>query len=354
VVTTAVVAGAIGNKPWNGGNAWTRLSWLLGLARLGLEVRFAELIGEDAPPDADEYLELVLAGHDIERAASTSEIAEADLLVNIGGHLPLEGPLQRIPVKVYFDDDPGYTQIWQASGISGARLEGHDAYYTLGVNIGHAGCTIPTAGIEWRPMLPPTVLAEWPPSDDSGEAFTTVASWRGAYGPVEWEGVTYGVKAHEFRKLAPLPQRVEAPFEIALDIHPADEADRDLLEAGGWRLVDPRAGTATPDDFRRYVQGSLGECSVAQSVYVETASGWFSDRTARYLASGRPALVQDTGVDLPRGEGLVTFTTLEEAVTGAESILADYERHAAGARALAEEFLDSDKVLGRLLEEVLP
>jgi hypothetical protein len=353
-VTLAVVAGALGNKAWNGGNAWTRLSWLLGLQRLGLEVRFAELIGSDAPLGAEEYLELVLAEFGIERVVSNAEIAEAELLVNIGGHLPLDGPLNGVPVKVYFDDDPGYTQIWQASGIAGARLEGHDFHYTLGTNIGHRGCTIPTAGVEWRPILPPTVITEWPSVDGHRDAFTTVASWRGAYGRVEWNGVTYGVKAHEFRKLASLPRLIGAPFEMALDIDPADDSDRQLLEAGGWRLVDPRGAAATPDDFRHYVQGSLAECSVAQGVYVGTRSGWFSDRTTRYLTAARPALVQDTGFDLPRGEGLVTFTTLEEAVAGAESILADYELHAAGARRLAEEFLDSDKVLGRLLEEVLP
>lgn len=352
-MTTAVVAGALGNKPWNGGNAWTRLSWVLGLQRLGLDVRFAEVLGNDAPPDAEEYLAFVLSEYRIERAGDAAEIAEADLLVNIGGHLPLEGALNGIPAKVYFDDDPGYTQIWEASGISGARFEGHDAYYTLGANIGRVECPIPGAGIDWRPLLPPTVLSEWSARERNGDAFTTVASWRGAYGPLEWEGVTYGVKAHEFRKLVSLPRMVDAPFEIALDIDPKDEGDRDLLAAGGWRLVDPRVDTASPDDFRRYVQRSFAECSVAQGVYVETGSGWFSDRTARYLASGRPALVQETGFHLPRGEGLVTFTTLEEAAAGAESILADYERHAAGARALAEEYLDSDKVLGKLLEEVI-
>ena len=352
-MTLAVVAGALGNKPWNGGSAWTRLSWLLGLERLGFDVRFAEVIGRDAPPEAEEYLGLVLGRFGIERAQDPAEIAEAELLVNIGGHLPLEKPLAGIRAKVYVDDDPGYTQFWQASGLAGARFDGHDFHFTLGANIGSAGCAIPTAGIEWRPILPPSVLAEWPVPEGSGDAFTTVGSWRGAYGPVEWEGVTYGVKAHEFRKLASLPQKVDAEFEIALDIDPADEQDHELLEAGGWKLVDPRVSTALPDDFRRYVQGSLAECSVAQGVYVETHSGWFSDRTARYLSTGRPALVQDTGSHVPHGEGLLTFTNVDEAIAGAESILADYDRHAAGARALAEELLDSDKVLGSLLEEVL-
>jgi hypothetical protein len=350
----AVVAGALGNKPWNGGNAWARLSWLLGLRRLGFDARFAERIGDGAPADAERYLALVLTEFGVTRVESLGEIAEAELLVNIGGHLPIEGDAARIPAKVYFDDDPGYTQIWQANGIAGPRFEGHDFHYTLGAKIGSPECRIPTAGIDWRPLLPPVVLAEWQPAGVSGDAFTTVASWRGAYGPVDWKGVTYGVKAHEFRKLAHLPRRVDAGFEIALEIDSADDPDRRLLEEGGWRLVDPHAAAATPVQFRRYVQGSLAECSVAQGVYVHTRSGWFSDRTTRYLASGRPALVQDTGFDLPSGDGLVSFRTLGEAAAGAESILADYDRHAAAARMLANEHFDSDKVLGRLLEEVLP
>ena len=142
--------------------------------------------------------------------------------------------------------------------------------------------------------------------------------------------------------------------EIALDIDPSDATDGNLLRNHGWRLVDPRAVAASPDDFRAYVQGSAAEFSVAQGLYVDTACGWFSDRTTRYLASGKPALVQDTGFsrNLPTGKGLIAFRTLDDAVAGAESIVRDYETHAAAARAIAEEYFDSDKVLGRLLEVV--
>jgi hypothetical protein len=343
----AIVAGALGNRPWNGGNAWTRLSWLLGLRRLGLDVRFAE-VGGDL-----EYADSVLAEFGIARAGP-EELAEAELLVNIGGHLPLEPPAGRIPAKVYFDDDPGYTQIWHTSGGEGARFEGHDVHYTVGQNVGRADCLVPTGDIAWRHILPPTVLDEWPVAP-GGERFTTVATWRSPYGRVEHESRTYGLKLDEFRKLADLPQRARGEFELALDIDPAEEADLALLANRGWRLVDPREAAGTPDAFRRYVQGSAAEFSVAQGIYVETGSGWFSDRTARYLASGKPALVQDTGFGtaLPTGEGLIPFRTLEEAVAGAAEILGDYERHAAAARALAEERLDSDRILGRLLEDVL-
>lgn len=347
-MTLAVVAGALGHRPENGGNAWTRLSWLLGLRRLGLDVRFAEQGGDRA------YADSVLREFSLARAESAEEIAEADLLVNIGGHLPLEPPLDRIPAKVYFDDDPGYTQIWQAAGTGGAHFEGHDFHYTVGQNVGRADCLVPAGEIAWRHILPPTVLEEWPVTA-GGERFTTVATWRGPYGRVEHEGRTYGLKLDEFRKLAALPQRAPGEFELALDIDPAEESDLALLQENGWRLVDPREAAGTPDAFRDYVQGSAAEFSVAQGIYVETGSGWFSDRTARYLASGKPALVQDTGFGtaLPIGAGLVAFRTLEEAVAGAEDILGDYERHAQAARSIAEERLDSDRVLRRLLEDVL-
>lgn len=354
-MTLAVVAGALGNRPWNGGNAWTRLSWLLGLRRLGLDVRFTEQLAHDAPAGGFDYIRLVLDQFGIAQADGVDELAEAALLVNIGGHLPLEPPLDRIPAKVYFDDDPAYTQIWHAMGTGAARFEGHDAYYTVGQNVGRAGSAVPAGGIEWRHILPPTVLEEWPVAPVRGTRFTTVATWRGPYGRVEHEGRTYGLKLDEFRRFADLPRRAPGDFELALDIDPAEERDIALLEAHGWRLVDPRAAAGTPDAFRTYVQGSLAECSVAAGIYVDTRSGWFSDRTARYLASGKPALVQDTGFSetIPTGEGLVAFRTTEEAAEGAARILSDYEHHASAARAIAERWLDSDAVLSGLLEDVL-
>ena len=158
---------------------------------------------------------------------------------------------------------------------------------------------------------------------------------------------------HEFRKLIELPERSPHSFEIALDIHPGDASDREALERHGWRLVDPSQVAGDADSFRAYIQGSGAEFSVAQGVYVETACGWFSDRSVRYLASGRPVLVQDTGFSrlLPTGEGLVAFGNLEEAVAGAEDIVARDPEHAAAARRIAEEHFDSDRVLARFCAE---
>jgi hypothetical protein len=214
---------------------------------------------------------------------------------------------------------------------------------------------VPSGDIRWFPTLPPTVLEDWPATDSPELArFTTVASWRGSYGRVVDGDLTYGLKAHEFRRFVNLPGRVPAPLEIALDIHQDDRVDRELLLRGGWGIVDPAATVPGPIAFQSYVRGSFAEFSVAQGIYVETRSGWFSDRTARYLASGRPAVVQDTGVGrtLPVGEGLLTFRSPEEAEVRIRDVMDDPERHAKAARAVAEEYLDSDAVLGRLLEIV--
>jgi hypothetical protein len=168
------------------------------------------------------------------------------------------------------------------------------------------------------------------------------------------EGKTYGLKAHEFRKFIDVPRRAGRDFEIALQIHPQDKKDLDALLAHGWTISDPRQAADSPAAFRGYVQNSSAEFSVAQGVYVDTNSGWFSDRTVRYLASGRPALVQDTGFsrNYPVGEGLLAFRTVDEALAGAESIVLDYRKHCRAARRIAEEYFDSGKVLRRLTTDI--
>jgi hypothetical protein len=251
------------------------------------------------------------------------------------------------------DIDPGFTQLWHHQGLADVGIDAHDLHFTIGELIGTPGCPVPTDGIEWCPVKPPVVLSDWPAvSDPELDRFTTVASWRGPFGPIEHAGHTYGLKVHEFRRFMELPLRSDLRFEIALDIHPADDTDRQALIDAGWALVDPRAASGEPDAFRGYVQGSGAEFSVAQGVYVDTRCGWFSDRTTRYLASGRPALVQDTGFSelLPTGDGLVPFRTFEEAVAGAAEIAARYAEHCTAARRLAEEYFASDRVLARFCE----
>jgi hypothetical protein len=365
-VSLIVVSGVLANKPRNGGEAWVRLSYVLGLRRLGCDVRFVEQIDpEAATADGLAYFDAVAEAFDLAspsllradgrvlRGPAFDELvaaaAETDLLLNISGNLTSEPLFSRFRRKAYVDVDPGFTQFWFAQGRLDS-LAGHDAYFTVGEGIGRPGCLIPTCGIEWRPLPPPVLLDEWPVVRSEPGRFTTIATWRSPYGPVEHRGHVYGLKVHEFRKLLHLPRRVRATFELALDIDPADARDVDALLANGWHLVDPRERVADPDAFRLYVQGSSAEFSAAQGIYVETRSGWLSDRTVRYLASGKPALVQDTGFGSAH-EGLVSFRTLDEAVLGARRIDGAYEDHCEAARRLAEERFDSNKVLARLLEE---
>ena len=362
-----------------------RLNWILGFQKLGFRVYFVEELNRQTCVDATgattrfencvnlAYFQQItnqfgLAGsaaliyengeqtHGLPYGDLLDLAPTADLLVNISGHLSCKPLFARFRCKAYIDIDPGFTQFWHAAGNSGARLDGHDYYFTIGENIGTPACSIPVRDIHWRRTRQPVVLEEWPASPGGAPGrFTTVASWRGPFGPVQQGDKTLGLKAHEFRNFIDLPARARSHFEIALNIHPADHKDLDSLRHHGWHVVNPKDVAADPNAFRRYVQTSAAEFSVAQGIYVETNSGWFSDRTVCYLASGKPALVQDTGFsrNLPVGAGLVAFRTLDQAVAGAENIVSDYDRHCRAARAMAEEYFESGAVLSRLLDEVL-
>lgn len=381
-MTTVLVASAIATKYRNGGNGRAVLNWIQGLNRLGVRTCFVEQIEPAHCVDdhgrriafADSancaYFDhvmhaagltgasaLICDGGAQSRGLLYREVldiaAAADLLLNISGHLTLEPLMRRLRRKAYLDLDPGFTQFWHAAGHD-VRLDNHDCHFTIGENIGTHGCGIPTGDIRWRHTRQPAVL-----DADAGVhqpwrgRFTTVASWRGPYGPVQHGSQTFGVKVHEFRKLIDLPQRAAGEFEIALDIHAADARDLDSLREHGWRVVDPRGVVPDPQSFDDYIQGSDAECSAAQGVYVATNSGWFSDRTVRYLTAGKPVLVQDTGFSrsYPVGEGLIAFRTVEEAARGVDAIQRDPRRHQQAARALAEAYFDSNRVIGRLLDE---
>jgi hypothetical protein len=276
---------------------------------------------------------------------------EADLLINISGILSDEELMASVPLKVYLDLDPAFNQIWHAQGID-MRFAGHDRFVTVGQAIGTSQCPVPTSGIDWIPTVPPVVLDEWPRAG-GGEAFTTIGNWRG-YGSVEHEGVQYGQKAHSMRELMSLPARTEAPFLLAFDIHPGEAPDLEALDRNGWRIVDPASVAGDPDSYRKFIEGSLAEFGVAKSGYVLSRCGWFSDRSACYLAAGKPVLAQDTAFDrfIPTGEGLLTFSGEEDALAGIEEIRAHLPRHARAARELAEERFNSDRVLTSLLERV--
>jgi hypothetical protein len=376
-----VLSAAAAQKPWHGGHTWALLQYVFGLRRLGLDVLLLDQLpsecfvddrGRPCPPTESVHLRrfvslmaalgladsfsvlsedgVVLAGRLRDEVMTT--VSRSLCLLNVMGFLTDEEVLGTAPLRVFLDIDPGFTQLWRELGLADLPA-GHDAFVTVGGNIGREGCGIPTCGLEWRVIPPPVVLDEWPVRNGDSR-FTTVASWRGAYGPLEYGGKTYGLRVHEFRKFVTVPRYSEHPFEIALDIHPDETNDLALLKRHGWRRVDPREAAGDPWAYRAYVQNSMAEFGVAKNMYVETRSGWFSDRSVCYLASGKPVVVQDTGLaDLyPLGEGLVTFTTADEAIDGIERVSADYRRHARAARDLAEAYFDSGRVLSGLLSAV--
>jgi hypothetical protein len=280
------------------------------------------------------------------------------MLLNVMGFLKDPTILDASPLRVFLDIDPGFGQMWKALGQADI-FAGHDRHVTIAERIGRPDCTIPTCGIDWLITRQPIVLQHWPVAEiDASVArertFTSIASWRGAFAPVEYDGRTYGLRVHEFRKFFDLPIRTRRPFEMALKIDSVEEKDLATLGQNNWRLVDPREVAGSPDAYRDYVRNSAAEFMVAKNMYVESRGGWFSDRSICYLASGRPVLAQDTGVaDLyDTGEGLLTFTTPDEAAAGTLAIDRDYARHARAARRLAERNFDSDKVLGELLRKL--
>ena len=296
-----IVSGALANKAGQGGEAWVRLNWVLGFQALGWRVLFLEQLA--GPPDsaAVEYFRGVTARFGLAGssallgadgttlcglpAARVAEFAaDAEALINISGHLTWAPVFERVRRRVYVDIDPGFTQFWNAAGNEGARLRGHDFFFTIGENIGSPGCPIPTGGIVWRKTRPPIVLDRWPRIAGAFRGFTTIANWRGPFGTVEFGGQTFGLKVHEFRKFMELPARAAGPFELALNIHPGDAKDREALERHGWRIVAPSVADQ-PEDFQGYIQRAGAEFSVAQGIYVQTASGWFSDRTAAFSTS---------------------------------------------------------------------
>jgi len=236
------------------------------------------------------------------------------------------------------------------------RLDAHTHFVSVADAIGRPDCPIPDCGREWLATLPPVVLSEWPVASGlERRALTTVGHWR-SYGAIHHGGVHYGQKVHSLRPLVDLPRRSGASFEVALAIHPDEVDDLAALAEGGWTVLDPALVAATPDDYRRFVQGSWAEFGLAKLGYAVSGSGWFSDRSACYLASGRPVIAQDTGFArrLPTGAGLFAFASAGDVVGAVEELERDYERHRTAAREVAVEHLDSDRVLGSLLERLQP
>jgi hypothetical protein len=364
-MTTVIVAGAMAAKVGNAGNAWTRLGWTAAFQRLGFDVWFVEELPLGPKrADAIAWASAIGARHALADRMLFAEpgdetlrelVATSSMTLNISGHLPVEdlGVAGGRHQLVFLDDDPGFTQIWAALGSHGSRLRGHDLHLTFGANIGTPSCALPTNGLHWHPVRPPVFLEDWPVTSASEpDRITTVTSWRPPFGAVTWNGRTYPLKHHEFRKLFPLPGFASAIYDIAMPIDPAEASDLAALEAHGWIVSDAADVTSSTERYQEWIRGSGAEVSAAHGVYAETASGWISDRTAVYLASGRPAVVQSTGLaaTIPTGEGLLTFDDVHGATKAVRSVLADYDRHAKAARTVAEELFDAVAIATHVCE----
>ena len=368
---TIVVAGMLAADPYQGGATWAVLQYVLGLRQLGHDVVVVDPLSSGAvTPGVRTYFDAVRSRFELEgRAAlvpSDGEpyglasvelddvVSRTDVLINLSGRWRAREQLARIPVRAFVDLDPAFTQLWHADGVD-VGLGGHTHHVTVGGRVADETSAVAAGDIAWTAIVPPVVLDHWPVDrSPAAPRLTTVANWR-SYGSIFVDGCTYGQKAHSFRRLCALPQSSRLPLSVALSIHAGDDADRRALIAAGWLLVDPVTVAGDPDSYRRFVRRSWAELGVAKSGYVTGRTGWLSDRTACYLASGRPAIVQDTGLSgvVPVGSGLLTFEGIEDAAAAIDAVAADYERHRLDARRIAEAHFDSRLVLSQLLERLL-
>lgn len=372
-----VLSGMLAGVPNQGGATWAVLQYLLGLRELGHRVTFIEPVAAEAggipfeQSQSAHYFSDVCAAFGLGDSAAllrdgtretiglpydrlVSAARDADLLINIAGMLTDANLLDRIPTRLYLDLDPAFTQLWhEAQGID-MHFDGHTHFATVGLNIGHPDCPVPTGDRTWLTTRQPIVLSHWPVAHDiTCDALTTVANWRG-YGSVEHNGVLYGQKAHSIRAFFELPGKVADPVAIALAIHPDEVRDLAEFDRHGWHLFDPAVVASTPENYQAFIQGSRAEIGFAKSGYVQSQCGWFSDRSVCYLASGRPVIAQETGFSrhLPTSCGLHVFESIDDIATAAERIRANYPAHARAARELAEQFFDSRLVLTSLLERI--
>jgi hypothetical protein len=374
-----VVQGYVVRGPL-GGLAWHHLQYAVGLARLGHDTWFIE-DSDDYPacydPEqdvtgTDPTYGLGFAAHAFSSvgladrwayydahgrgwlgpaaATALNVCRTADLVLNLSGVNPLRPWVEDVPVRVLVDTDPGFTQARNLRDADArVRAAAHTAFFTFAENVG-SSAALPDDGFQWRGTRQPVVLDLWPetPPPAAG-AFTTVMVWE-SYPAIEVDGLRLGLKSDSFAPYLDLPGQVDEALEIGLG---GPTAPRELLAERGWRVVDPRVPTLTLESYQSYIRASRGEFSVAKHGYVATHSGWFSERSANYLATGRPVVAEDTGYsDLwPVGEGLLAFSTPDEAIVCLADAADRYDRHRRAARELAEELFDSSRVLGGLLEE---
>jgi hypothetical protein len=366
-----------------GGMAWHHLQYVLGLTRLGHDVRFVE-DSDDYPScydpargmvDTDPSYGLRFAGGAFDRlglggcwayhdahlgrwhgpaaAGILGWLAEADLVLNVSGVNPLRPWLLSVPARALVDTDPAFTQIRHLTDPAAhAAAAAHTAFFTFGENIPAGRSSVPDDGFPWRPTRQPVVLDAWPATPaPAGVRFTTVMQWD-SYPAREYGGRRFGMKSDSFGPYLDLPGRCGGTFELAVG---SASAPRERLRAAGWHLRDPLDVTRDPWTYQGYLRGSRAEFGVAKHGYVASRTGWFSERSAAYLACGRPVLVQDTGFTdwLAVRGGVVAFRTPEEAAAGVEEIDRRYDFHARESRGVVSEWFAAETILPQLLEQAV-
>jgi hypothetical protein len=373
-----VVLGYIVRGPV-GGMAWSDLHYLLALVDLGHDVYFVEDSG-DSPwccydpsrntTDTDPTYGLGFARSIFERVGLDDRwayydahtcrwigpcadridgiCATADLLLDLGGVSSLRPWLLDIPIRAFVDKDPLFTQVGHINDPSKTKQAAHyTVFFSFGENVARQCCAIPNDGLPWQPTRHPIFMDYWPvmPGQAKGK-LTTVMLWD-SYRPVEYQGVRYGTKSVSFAPLLDLPGSAGPIFELAVG---GPTAPRDLLASKGWKVRDPLKVASDPWTYRGYIQQSKAEFTVAKHGYVVSRSGWFSERSAAYLANGRPVVTQETGFSewLEAGSGVVPFTTPEEAIAAIEDLNRRYDHHCRRAREIAVEYFDARKVLPHL------
>ncbi|MGD1982359.1 MAG: hypothetical protein PVF93_00480 [Chromatiaceae bacterium] len=375
-----VLAGYMARYPLGGMLSWT-LQWLLGFQALGHDIYFIEKaaypnacfdpgqgkMGDDcsygvatlrrlfAPWGLDDRFCFVDAAgrcHGLDRDALSEVLASADLFIDMGSHGAWLDEASACGLRVLVESEPSYTQFkLQTLLDAGQELPTYDAYYTNGLNIGTAASDAPTAGIAWRYVMNPVMATSFDVAErpDDG-AFTTVMNWQ-AHDPIEFRGRRYGQKDIEFAKFERLPSLVDVPVEVAAA---GQQVPTQRLVDAGWRVLDAHRVTVSIDSYYRYIRGSLGEIGICKNVFVATNNGWFSDRSAAYLACGRPVVMQATGFEryLPCGRGLFAVDDAAGAAEAIREIVADYPLHSRAAREIALEHLDARRVLGQFLREL--
>ena len=278
----------------------------------------------------------------------------ADVVISLNYINPLRPWTCGIPKRVLIDGDPVFSQIRNLTKPKDYEYSnGHNHFFTFAENYGKKEVTVPKDGFPWRPTRQPICLSAWPATPGREDAkFTSIMNWD-SFPQYEYNGVTYGMKSHSFQEYIELPKSTGSLFELALG---GANAPRDLLREKGWFILSPDKlldVTRDPWTYQTYIQQSKGEFCINKQAFVVTQSGWFSEKSAAYLASGRPVLSLDTGYPsvLPTGAGLFAFSSVNDVQAGLAAINADYKYHCRKAREIAEEYFDAKKVLSKLLSD---